>query len=380
MNKTSGIIRQVLVLTAMLVGCIAVPSYGLATNVLFTVDVCWTCGSDFKGGWNGKEYGVPLIVEILERHGIKGVFFVSPYCPPGLENDMISHLRFLTARGHDLQLHTHPDVFDVNRPLLTMYDKEEKRKIIAAGVRNIILAGAPPPIAHRAGAYALDDEVMGLPAEFGIHIDSSVFPGSPNCKVALPRSAANRFTKIGGVYELPITLIELLPFIGYAGTTQLSLDRTVWLQQRAALEKLADQNVPVATIFLHFSSLYKHRPAQRAYEPHIVTGPDLDNIEALGNMAKLVSTDARFKPVTVRELWAIHEADPKALEGPAVIPYVGIWPTYVACVQQFFGHSTAKKLVALAPIVLVLGAAGVIWLTLRARRRRERVEDHPVRQ
>ncbi len=52
------------------------PEHSSGTYAVITVDVCWTCGDDFQATWNGKDYGVPLIVEKLEAHGFKGTFFV----------------------------------------------------------------------------------------------------------------------------------------------------------------------------------------------------------------------------------------------------------------------------------------------------------------
>ena len=138
---------------------------------------------------------------------------------------MFSNLRFLVSRGHDLELHPHPDALDPNRLLFTAYSTEERRRILETAIENIKRAGAQPPIAHRAGAYAIDQETLALLPQFGILMDSSIFPVDSRSKVPLPENLANRFVKIGGLYELPITLIRRVPFIGYAGMTALDLDR-----------------------------------------------------------------------------------------------------------------------------------------------------------
>ena len=112
-----------------------------------------------------------------------------------------------------------------------------------------------PPIAHRAGAYAIDRETLNLLPEFGICMDSSIFPVDSRSQVPLPEDLSNRFVQIGGIYQLPMTLIKRFPFIGYAGMTAFDLDRTIWEEQRKALELIADHGLPLVTFSLHFHSL-----------------------------------------------------------------------------------------------------------------------------
>ena len=119
------------VLGLFLILCLlSLPNPSSGTYAVITIDVCWTCGDDFQANWNGKDYGVPLIVDKLEAHGFKGTFFVSPYCPAQLKDKMFSNLNFLISRGHDIQLHTHPAPIDPLRPYLNQYTKAEKREII----------------------------------------------------------------------------------------------------------------------------------------------------------------------------------------------------------------------------------------------------------
>ncbi len=348
--------------------CVCAPRNSQATYLVLTIDVCWTCGSDFQGTWEGKDYGVPLLVQKLEQYGVKGTFFVSPLCPPHLRDTMLSNLRFLVSRGHDLELHPHPDSVDFSRLLLTMYSIEERRKILQTAIDNMTQAGAPSPIAHRAGAWAIDMETLNLLPSLGIVMDSSVFPGDPRCQVPLPEKLANRFVKIGGLFQLPITLIRRIPFIGYAGTTALDIDRTTWEEQESALKQIADHRLPVATFFIHFSSLYHFIPSPIPYVPHTVTGPNEENIKKLDNLLKLVTTDTRFKVVTARELWQIFQERPQELEGPSFVPYTGIWLTYLKAWKYFFGHSILNKIVVIAPIALIIGVFTAIVYLLSRRR------------
>jgi peptidoglycan/xylan/chitin deacetylase (PgdA/CDA1 family) len=344
------------------------PEESRGTYLVFTIDVCWTCASDFQGTWEGKDYGVPLLAQKLEQYGAKGTFFVSPLCPPDSTDTMLSNLRFLVSHGHDLELHPHPDSIDFSRLLLPMYSIEERKKILQTAIDNMKQAGAPSPVAHRAGAWAIDMETLHLLPEFGIVMDSSIFPEDPRCQVPLPANLVNRFVKIGGVYQLPITLIERVPFIGYAGMTALDIDRTTWEEQESALKQIADHGVPVATFFLHFSSLYHFIPSPLPYVPHTVTGPNEENIAKLDKFLKRVTTDPRFKVVTARELWQLFQEKPQEFQGPSFVPYTGMWLTYMKAWKYFFGHSILNKIVAIAPIAFVVGLLTAILYLLSMRR------------
>jgi len=310
-----------------------------------------------------------LIASKLEKYGIKGTFFVSPYYPPHLEQETLSNLKSLVSRGHDLQLHTHTEIFDLSRPLLNRYGKEEKRRILSTGIDNLVKAGAPRPIAHRAGGFSVDGETLQLLPELGIHIDSSVFPLWSECKVCLPESDINRFVKVGDVYELPVTLIKMVPWVGYAGMTALSLDSTIWEQQQSALNQAAHKGLPVATIFFHYHTLFKCTWSGVPYQPFEVTGPNEANITALENVLKMLSSDTRFKVVTVRDLWDIFLKNPTSLDGPSFIPYTGLYLAYIKSWRHFFGHHSVKnKIFALGPILVILIVAGGCVYRFRFRR------------
>jgi peptidoglycan/xylan/chitin deacetylase (PgdA/CDA1 family) len=351
-------------LLALLV-CLCAPQESRGTYLVFTIDVCWTCGDDFQGTWEGKDYGVPLIAEKLEQYGMRGTFFVNSFCPQNLTDKMFSNLGFLVSRGHDLELHPHPDALDPNRLLFTAYSMEERRKILETTIENIRRAGAQPPIAHRAGAYAIDHETLGLLPQFGILMDSSIFPVDSRSKVPLPENLANSFVKIGGLYELPITLIRRVPFIGYAGMTALDLDRTIWEEQEEALKQIADHGLPVVTFFLHFNSLYHYISSTVPYEPLTATGPREENIAKLDKVLKLVAADRRFKVVTARELWQIFQERPQELQGPSLVPYTGLWLTYLKAWKDFSGHGISNKIVAMAPIAFVVALLAVVVHLLR---------------
>jgi peptidoglycan/xylan/chitin deacetylase (PgdA/CDA1 family) len=342
--------------------CMVFPQAGMGTYAVITVDVCRTCGDDFQATWNGKDYGVPLIVEKLEAHGFKGTFFVSPECFPDQQEKMFSNLRFLVSRGHDVELHPHLNNISSVKVLMNQYTQEEKREILEKGMRILQEAGAPAPIAHRAGSLSIDEETLQLLTELGIQMDSSIYARWHDCPLQIPENLINRFVKIGGPYQLPIFIIGTIPFIGEIGTTALQLRTTIWRQQKIALQKVVDHKLPLVTIFVHYNDLFNYNLPDKPFQSLVPVGPNHANIDAFDNILNMLQTDTRFKVVTARELWNIHLKDPNAFDGPSFVPYTGLIPMWFKCWTLFYSTGALCKIVAVAPVVFViLAVLGLLW-------------------
>jgi hypothetical protein len=324
------------------------------TYLVFTIDVCWTAGKDFEGAFGGRNYGIPFIVDTLEHYGISGSFFVSPYAPARLEDTVYNNLRYLVTRGQDLQLHTHLDAWDFNRPVITDYSAEEKKKILEHGIGAIVRAGAASPIAHRSGKLAIDEDTLRILPEFGIHFDSSIYHRVEASRVRLPESQANRIVKLGDVYELPIMLIRTLPFTGRRGTTAFQLDSTVIHQQLSALRRFADHQIPLVVILLHFFSFYKRKQPDRPFEPLVINGAQHRRIADFYTLLEMVTTDKCFDIVTVSELWNIFREDPGAFQTQkAFIPCPGLLPAYIKCYRHW-SERPLNKIMVVGPWLILL--------------------------
>jgi peptidoglycan/xylan/chitin deacetylase (PgdA/CDA1 family) len=306
----------------------------MTTYAVITTDVCWACGDDFQGTLDGKDYGVPLIVEMLNSRDFKGTFFVSPYYPEQLKSKMFQNLRYLVSSGHDLQLHTHVEPIDPLRPELTQYSASEKREILTLGIDTLIQAGANPPIAHRSGNLAIDREILQLLPELGICIDSSIYHRWNSSSLLVPENLRNCFVRIDGPYQLPIFLIKIMPLIGPRGLTSFQLNSTIRSQHSATLKKVADNGSPLVTILVHFFDLYKFARNEKPFDPLRPLSPNFEKINELTNILDMLKSDSRFQVVTVRELWAIHNQNPNALDGLSYVPFTGLMPTVIKCCKM----------------------------------------------
>lgn len=132
------------------------------------------------------DYALPKTLEILNRHGLHGVFFVEPLFAArfGIEH-LETIVRLIRGAGQEIQLHVHPEWTDeISPPILedisrkrqhlTYYSVEEQTALIAFAKQFLERAGAGAISAFRAGSYAANRDTFEALGRNGIPYDSSL--------------------------------------------------------------------------------------------------------------------------------------------------------------------------------------------------------------
>lgn len=167
---------------------------------------------------SGGEAGIPYQLDVFDRHGIKGVFFVDPM--PALvwsqeAVDAIVHP--ILEAGHEVQLHCHTEWLEhaEGNPFgpergqnIGDFALDTQVAILGYGRERLIEAGAPPPTMFRAGNYGANDDTLRALARLGMTRDSSFAPGYPGspCSIDLPPGRCEP-TMRRGIEEWPIAAI-----------------------------------------------------------------------------------------------------------------------------------------------------------------------------
>lgn len=164
--------------------------------------------------------GVGYQMDVLDAHGLKAVFFVDPL--PGLiwgPEAVDAVVQPIVRRGHDVQLHLHTEwlQFLDHGPFAALEGRNirdftlaEQIDLIGTARDLLVQAGAPMPVAFRAGNYGANDDTLRALAALGLRYDTSFCPGigDSDCEIALPldqHAAVER----NGVIEVPIGSIAL---------------------------------------------------------------------------------------------------------------------------------------------------------------------------
>jgi hypothetical protein len=165
--------------------------------------------------------GITHKLELLEQHGQKAVFFVDPM--PALVwgvaaiEDIVGPI---VAAGQDVQLHCHTEWLEhagAANPLgsratgknLADFTFDEQCSILDYARATLIAAGAPAPVAFRAGNYGANDDTLRALASIGIDYDTSHCPalvGTDACRISL---GAEDRDPVGhmGLIEVPVGAI-----------------------------------------------------------------------------------------------------------------------------------------------------------------------------
>ena len=202
---------------------------GDKTRVYFTVDTETSLGGAWRNGRgplpatrtifgeNGTgTYGVPLIMDILERYGFRATFFIEVFCSYLLgAEEMGKVFQCIQTRGHDVQLHLHPvqrfyrDFLQGHarreQDLMFQFPAEEQKQLVGEGVDLFRRFSGAAPRAFRAGCYGASEVTLTALRENGVFIDSSYNLAFLDRTCGFQQRPLNAPRVLDGVHEFPVT-------------------------------------------------------------------------------------------------------------------------------------------------------------------------------
>lgn len=138
------------------------------------------------GRSSAGSYALPATLEILNRHGLKGVFFVEPLFSARFGAEYLERtVRLIEDAGQDVQLHLHPEwvdeispppLVDVSRKrqYLSFCTKEEQTTLLQYGLTLLQRQTRNQIYAFRAGSYAANRDTYAALSAVGLSVDSSL--------------------------------------------------------------------------------------------------------------------------------------------------------------------------------------------------------------
>ena len=215
--------------------------------------------------------GLSYQLERLAAHGLKACFFVDPMPAMTYGLDPIRRMvETVLSAGQEVQLHLHPgwtgaradDRTAHARHDLNQYDAAEQQDLLAGATELLVAAGAPAPVAFRAGSYAANDVTLAALAARGFRYDSSHNGAEAASRVGLPRRRIAPVER--ALIEAPVTVIEDAP--GRLRTFQVCALSAG--EARAALEHAARGDHAAVTIVSHSFEL-ANRAGTRPNAVHV---------------------------------------------------------------------------------------------------------------
>lgn len=176
------------------------------------------------------EFGLPFQMDVLDRHGLKAVYFVEALFASKVGLETLARIvSLIRDRGHEVQLHLHTEwLREISRPDLPaqfrqhirQFPRDEQARIIAHGIANLRAAGARNVCAFRAGNFGANFDTLRALAHNGIIFDTShntcFLDAECQMRTAEPLL---QHRMIDGVYEFPVTVFNDYP--GHVRPAQL---------------------------------------------------------------------------------------------------------------------------------------------------------------
>ena len=167
------------------------------------------------GQFDGNEVGIRRMMAIAERRGHPLTFFVD-FCESELYGEVIEQVAMdITAAGHDVQLHAHPDLLpeqfwadrglEPARTSLTHYRKAHATALMTFLREAAERSTGRAPLAFRGGAFRFNRAILEAMGEhdvslsFNYNIKSDHQPSSTSILPA--------FTWANGVTEVPMSAL-----------------------------------------------------------------------------------------------------------------------------------------------------------------------------
>ncbi|WP_370307656.1 polysaccharide deacetylase family protein [Sphingobium abikonense] len=164
----------------------------------------------------GRACGIGWQMDVLDCHGLKGVFFIDPL--PALVHgaDFLRPIvGEVVGRGHEVQLHIHTEWLAwakaspvEGRKGRNIGEFSLADQVTLLGLAKSLLeqAGAPPITAFRAGNFGANDDTLRALAAVGIDWDSSVNPAylGSECRISAEHGQIGA-KRLHGVAELPVS-------------------------------------------------------------------------------------------------------------------------------------------------------------------------------
>ena len=195
-------------------------------------------------------YGLPYQTDVLNDHGLLGVFFVEPLFAArfGLE-PLAEIVSLIKDKGQEIHLHMHTEWvdearsallpgIDKKRQHLRYFSADEQATLIAHGLRLLAEAGAPPVNAFRAGSFAFNRDTLGALAKNGIQFDSSYNASQfGQDSGVLPGQIATEPFSCDGIFEYPMTVFNdgssKLRHAQIAACSHQEMEGLLWKAQEA---------------------------------------------------------------------------------------------------------------------------------------------------
>jgi len=251
----------------------------------------------------GKDYGINLIMDILDEYGLRGIFFVETearhYFGETKILDIIGEIR---KRNHEVQLHIHPTFrFFLKRERtsddMRKYSFEKQTEMLEDALGFLRKGGVSEILAFRPGNFNANDDTLRAARNSGLKFTSTTNLAFKNrYNISSTDPVQNDIHPLHQVIETPVTCFRQFPIRKRWGSFQICA--ASYREMKQALIFYHEQKLQVATFLTHSFELVRGQGPQ-----FVKIRPSKTLIERLRRIARfLADTTSRFDVVTYQDL------------------------------------------------------------------------------
>ncbi len=219
------------------------------------------------GRVGGREYGLRLLMDVLEDHDLVGEFFVEPLCTYKLGLAPLRDLCLeMLERGHGVSLHLHPGwKAGLTAPptrlsdMMYDYDVEAQEGLLREGIDLLRDCGVERVRAFRAGNLGGDARTYEAMRRVGIRISSNYCAGwnreMPG-RYGLSR-ATNDATRLDDIWEFPITSFRDFPLLRPGHLRPLQIAAASRGELARVVEQAIARRMHAVVVLLHSFELIR---------------------------------------------------------------------------------------------------------------------------
>ncbi|MBU1342643.1 MAG: hypothetical protein KKE44_05070 [Proteobacteria bacterium] len=255
-------------------------------NVFLTVDTEHSIGGAFEnpkltpvgnlkriyGKIDGHCYGIPLIMDIADRSGLRVVFFLEVMNKYFFGEDESKQVcQYILKRNHEVQLHVHPNYLNftgkdpgklIYSDFISAYSPDRQVELLQEARDLLIKYGSTAPTAFRAGCFGADLNTLKALKKNGFLIDSSYNRAYCNITCSIPESDMNDVTGMEGIFEFPVTNFIENSHIRSRRFMPMDINGVSFQEMKQVLEHAAENGPKNITIILHSFSFLKSYDVQ----------------------------------------------------------------------------------------------------------------------
>lgn len=320
-------------------------------------------------------FGISQMLNILEKHQVKGVFFYDAY-EYKKDGESVKEIAIaIDKRGHDVELHTHPQwAYDPNKNYLHNYDFDQQRAIISYGKNLLEDWIGKDIVAHRAGAYGADFNTLRALQDNQIYLDSSFYYSHPWCKLNTKKQLLkkNNYSKWENVVQVPVNVFllddvpQLLPDLRpITYVTKYDINPYVSTETLyKAIDNAIEKDFDVIVLFLHSFSFISCKDNHNFY-------PDLETIKKFDNVLHYIKS-RELQIVTFRDIDQLRKNNKIGFNSEDTLFHITREINVIKYFLKRFGF-TKKDMPILFTISIITMIISIIFVRYLMRKRKNKI-------